>query len=137
VCGISELSLSSTFDTNVFYDHDIFVCVCFDVMYSGEYNVFWCYFEGGGGGGGGGGVTGEDLGINFRDCRFMEAKLYEFIIIHIYNTLQYTIILHKTVACNLLTTWIVYSTNQARCRVGAWFTQYYSSSQVVSSVVWS
>jgi hypothetical protein len=23
----------------VFYDHDIF-CVCFDVMYSGEYNVF-------------------------------------------------------------------------------------------------
>ena len=30
---------SSTFDTNVFYDHDIF-CVCFDVMYSGEYNVF-------------------------------------------------------------------------------------------------
>jgi hypothetical protein len=24
---------SSTFDTNVFYDH---VCVCFDVMYSGE-----------------------------------------------------------------------------------------------------
>ena len=30
---------SSTFDTNVFYDHDIFACV-FDVMYSGEYNVF-------------------------------------------------------------------------------------------------
>jgi hypothetical protein len=28
----------STFDTNVFYDHDIF-CVCFDVMYSGKYNV--------------------------------------------------------------------------------------------------
>jgi hypothetical protein len=26
----------------VFYDHDIF-CVCFDVMYSGEYNVFLCY----------------------------------------------------------------------------------------------
>jgi hypothetical protein len=30
---------SSTFDTKVFYDHDIFACV-FDVMYSGEYNVF-------------------------------------------------------------------------------------------------
>jgi hypothetical protein len=29
---------SSTFDINVFYDHDIF-CVCFDVMYSGEYNI--------------------------------------------------------------------------------------------------
>jgi hypothetical protein len=35
---------SSTFDTNVFYDHDIF-CVCFNVMYSGEYNVIWCYSE--------------------------------------------------------------------------------------------
>jgi hypothetical protein len=39
VCGISELK-PSTFDTNVFYDHDTF-CVCFDVMYSGEYNVFY------------------------------------------------------------------------------------------------
>jgi hypothetical protein len=29
---------SSNFDTNVFYDHDFLVC--FDVMYSGEYNVF-------------------------------------------------------------------------------------------------
>ena len=25
---------------NVFYDHDIF-CVCFDVMYGGEYNEFF------------------------------------------------------------------------------------------------
>ena len=38
MCGISELSLL-TLDTSVVYDRDIF-CVCFDVMYLGEYNVF-------------------------------------------------------------------------------------------------
>jgi hypothetical protein len=38
VCGISELSLYSIFDTDVFLWSWCF-CVCFDVMYSGKYNV--------------------------------------------------------------------------------------------------
>jgi hypothetical protein len=37
VCGISEQSLVPSVPI-CSYDHDIF-CVCFDVMYSGEYNV--------------------------------------------------------------------------------------------------
>ena len=40
VCGISELSLVLSIPM-CSYDHDIF-CVCFDVMYSGEYNVSEC-----------------------------------------------------------------------------------------------
>jgi hypothetical protein len=37
VCGISEISLVPS-TPMCSYNHDIF-CMCFDVMYSGEYNV--------------------------------------------------------------------------------------------------
>jgi hypothetical protein len=47
VRGLEIRLKSSTFDANVFYDHDILFSVfCrFDVMYACEYNVFLCYFE--------------------------------------------------------------------------------------------